>query len=105
MFTEAWGKCVNNGVATLDCVAVIFSNLLSTLFAFAGLTAFVMFFLGGFKFMNSGGDPKKLESARNNFIYALLGISVVAFSYVIIRIISIVTGVDCIMKFGFLVCQ
>ena len=90
-----------NNVATLSCIPAIFSNLLSALLAFAGLTALLMFIMGGYKFINSGGDPKKAESAKNNFTYGILGLAIVLFSFVVINVISQVTGVTCITKFGF----
>lgn len=108
MFSE-WGNCVQNfdnaeNVATLSCISVIFLNILSALLAFAGLTALTMFIMGGYKFMFSKGDAKRLEGARNNFIFGIIGLGIVLFSFVFIRTISIVTGIECIGiigKFGF----
>lgn len=88
-------------VATLSCIPAIFSNGVNALTAFAGLLAVLVFIFAGFKYMNSAGDPKKLESARNNLIYSLIGLAFVLFSFFIIHLISYVTGVDCIKNFGF----
>ena len=100
MFKD-WGECVKDGVATLDCLPAIFSNLLTALLLFVGTTALIIFIVGGFKLIHSGGDPKKLEGARNNFIYGILGLLIVLFSFAIMIIISHVTGVPCILNFGF----
>lgn len=100
MFKE-WGSCVKKGVATIDCIPVVFSNVVSALLMFVGIFALGIFIMGGFKFMNAAGDPKKLEGARNNLIYGILGIIIVLISFLIINIISYVTGVGCITKFGF----
>ncbi|MBI2613953.1 MAG: hypothetical protein HYW62_04215 [Candidatus Levybacteria bacterium] len=96
--------CVQNfdnakDVATLNCVPVIFLNIVSTLLLFAGLTALAMFILAGFKLMNSEGDAKKIEGARNNVIYGIIGLMIVLFSFLLINVISQVTGVECI-NFG-----
>jgi hypothetical protein len=116
MFKD-WGECVEripdangkiNEVATLNCIPIIFSNLLSALLAFAGLMAILMFVMGSFKFINSAGDPKKIESAKNNFVYGLLGLVIILFSFVIISIVSTVTGVKCVADFAhfsFTVCH
>jgi hypothetical protein len=109
LFKE-WGACLQDvgntkGVATISCIPIIFLNILSALMLFAGFTTLVMFIIGGFKFMNAAGDPKKIEGARNNFIAGIIGASIVLFSFAIIQIISTVTQVECITKFGFLVCQ
>jgi hypothetical protein len=99
---EETGKtCTVDGVATLDCLKVVFLNLVSALILFVGLTAVIMFIVGGYKLINSAGDPKRIESAKHNFTYGLLGLSVVAFAFLIISIISGVTGVTCITSFGF----
>jgi energy-coupling factor transporter transmembrane protein EcfT len=114
---EGWFKewascCVNSegksvdcsaskAAVTIDCFKIVFVNLVSALILFTGLIALVMFIVGGYKFMNSSGDPKKLESAKHNFTYGLLGLSVVLLSFLIIKIIATVTGVPCITTFGF----
>lgn len=88
-------------VATLSCIPAVFSNLLSALLLFSGLVALAIFIMGGFKFMNSAGDAKKLEGARNNFKDGVIGLAIVLSSFLLINIVSIVTGVKCITKFGF----
>jgi len=98
---NGWGGCESNGVATIGCIPAVFSNLLSGILAFAGITALIMFIMGGLKYITSAGDAKKLEGAKNNFVFGLIGLAVVLFSFVIINIISQVTGVTCITKFGF----
>ena len=90
-----------NEVATLSCIPAIFANLLSALLAFAGTAALVLFLLGSFKFMKAGGDPKKIESSRNTFSFAIMGFSIVLASFLLINIISAVTGVGCIKNGGF----
>lgn len=102
---KPWGdECVKDGVATIRCISVVFENLLSALLAFAGLAALLMFLMGSFKYINSAGDPKKTEGAKNNFTYGIIGAVIVFASFLIINIISTVTGVKCIVditKFGF----
>ena len=102
---RSWEACgadpTGAGAATLDCLIIVFWNVVSALTMFVGLVALIMFILGGYKLMNSAGDPKKLESAKHNFEYGLLGLAVVGFSFLIISIISSVTGVKCITIFGF----
>ncbi|MBI4089320.1 MAG: hypothetical protein HY424_01275 [Candidatus Levybacteria bacterium] len=88
-------------VATLSCIPAIFSNMVNALLTFTGLIALAIFIFGGFKFIHSGGDPKKLEGARNNLIYGILGLLIVLLSFGIINIIVAVTGVECIRNFGF----
>jgi uncharacterized membrane protein len=106
MFRD-WDKIVpgclqgNDKVATLDCIPAIFLNVVSALLAFVGFFALFLFIFAGWKYMNSGGDPKKLEGARNTLIYGILGLLVVLFSFFIIGLISTVTHTPCVVKFGF----
>ncbi|MBU1126884.1 hypothetical protein KKF11_00890 [Patescibacteria group bacterium] len=88
-------------VATLSCIPAIFLNILNALLMFAGLIALLMFIIGGFKIMNTAGDAKKIEEAKNVFTFAIIGLMIVLLSFVAIRVISIVTGVECITQFGF----
>jgi len=111
-FREWASCCVNSkgksvdcsasgATVTIDCFKIVFWNLVSALVLFVGLIALVMFIIGGYKFMNSSGDPKKLESAKHNFTYGLLGLSIVLLAFLIVNIIATVTGVPCITSFGF----
>jgi hypothetical protein len=95
MFKE-WGECVKGGVATLS-----FLNVVSALLVFSGLFALFIFIFGGYKYINAAGDPKKLEGARNNLIYGIIGLIIILLSFFIINVVSTVTGVECITKFGF----
>lgn len=96
-----WDKCIVNGtVATLSCIPVIFSNIINALFIFVGITSLVIIIISGYKFMNSAGDPKKLESARETLTYAIVGLLLVLFSLFIRNLISQITGVPCVKTFG-----
>lgn len=93
--------CVQGDTATIGCIPAIFSNLINALLMFVGLFALAIFIMGGFKLIHSGGDPKKLEGARHSFVFGIVGLLIVLLSFAIINIISYVTGVGCITKFGF----
>ncbi len=96
------GKIIGtNEVATINCIPAVFSNVLTGLLMFVGFFALFLFIFSGFKYMNAGGDPKKLEGARHTLIYGILGLLLVLFSFLIINITSIVTRVECIKSFGF----
>lgn len=92
---------VTGQVATLSCIPAVFFNLLTALLMFVGTFALFLFIISGYKYLFSGGDPKKLEGARHSLIYAILGLFIVLLSFFIINIISYVTGVECIKSFGF----
>ena len=98
-----WPKeCVQDGVATLQCIPAVFSNVVDWAFGLAGLTAVFFIIFAGFKFLTSGGDPKQVDGARKTLTYAIAGLIIVFISFAIIKLIGTVTGASCITKpFGF----
>jgi len=52
-----------------------------------GVASVFMIILGGFKFVTSGGDSGKIASARNNIIYAVVGIVEVAVAQIIVHFV------------------
>lgn len=101
----AWGKCVEQGVATLNCIGPLFQNVLGALLSFSGVVALFLIILSGIKFITSGGDAKQVEGARKTLTYAVIGLVVIFLSFFILNIISTITGVGCIKMFGFTNCQ
>jgi len=100
-----WGGCVDNGVATLRCVPIVFGNLINAALIFVGSVAAFFLVWGGIKFVTSGGDPKQVGEARQIITYALIGVILVLLSFAIIFFVSYATKVDCITKLDFTACQ
>jgi hypothetical protein len=98
---SACGASNDASPATLDCLRVVFTNLVHALILFAGLTVVIMFIFAGYNVINSSGDPKKIETAKNTFGFGLLGLSIIAFSFLIIKIVFYVTGAHCTNFFDF----
>jgi len=86
--------CVANGdVATIKGLECLFVNLLSILSTVAGLAFFIMFIVGGFKMIFSGGDPKTTASARSTITSAIIGLVVSIAAWLILNFVEIFTGV------------
>lgn len=104
-------SCLYNGgagvgkIVTLDCIPVLFMTFVFYALMFAGLVALFLIVFSGIRFITSGGDPKKIEGARNVVVWAIIGLVLVFFSFGIVRFVSTLTGVECISKIGFLVCD
>ena len=87
-------------VATIGSLETLFSNVVNVVIALAAVGLFLMFIVGGFSFLFSGGDQKKLEQARGTLTNAIIGIVVIVTAYLILRIIGAFTGTtDIITKF------
>lgn len=81
-------------VATIGHLEDLFSNIVQAAVALAGIALFVMLVVGGFNFLFSGGDQKKLEAAKGTVTNAIMGIVIIISAYLVLRIISVFTGVD-----------
>lgn len=96
MFKD-WTGCVENGVATLRCLPIVFQNLIAAALMFVGAIAVILIVYAGIKFITSGGDPKEVEGARKVMTYAIIGAVLVLLSFAIIYLIGYLTGSsDCI---------
>jgi uncharacterized membrane protein len=102
---QDWGKCVDaNGVATLTCIPIVFSNIINAALMFVGSVAVILIIWGGITFVRSGGDPKQTQHARQIITYAIIGLVLVLSSFFIIYLIAYLTGAKCIETFSFTSC-
>lgn len=66
-------------------------NIITFLVAFivivAVLAALFFIVLGAFQWITSGGDKTKVDAARNHIIAAIIGLVVIALSFVIINVV------------------
>jgi len=81
-----------DGVATIQGLEGLFSNVVSVILGFGGIVLFVLLIVGGFNYLTSGGDPKKIEGAKATLTYAIIGIVVLVLAFLIIRLIETLTG-------------
>lgn len=98
---KEWGECVKDNVPSLRCIPVVFGNVVSAALMFVGTVAVFLIVYAGIRFVTSGGDPKKVQAARQIITYALVGLVLVLSSFAIIYFISYTTGVKCITTIGF----
>lgn len=75
-----------------------FESLASTVLTFlttlAGIAFLLYFVLGALKWITSGGEPQKVESARNQMVSAGIGLVAVIAAYTIAGIASLILGID-----------
>lgn len=98
--------CVTpKGVATLSCLPALFVNIVNALLGLSGAVALFLVIYSGVKLITSGGEAKQVEGARKTLTYAIIGLVVVLTSFIVINLISTVTGLGCIKQFGFTNCK
>lgn len=107
MALENWADtqdCIKtiNGVevSTIKCLEPLFINIVTAATALSGVALFLMLIIGGYNFLFAGGDQKKLEKAKGTLTGAIVGLIIIAVSYLIIKVISIITGVSDIETFN-----
>ncbi len=94
---QPWGNCVENGVATLRCLPVVFHNVVNAFLIFVGVVALSLIIYSGIRLVTSGGDPKQVEAARKIMNYAIIGAITVLSSFAILYFIGFITkSSDCI---------
>lgn len=76
-------------VVTIKCLEPIFAKVITGLIELAGAVLFIMLVTGGFKFLLSGGDQKKLESAKGTITNAIIGLVVIAVAFLILKTIDV----------------
>ena len=81
-------------VATIGSLETLFSNFVNVVIAMTGVALFLMFIVGGFSFLFSSGDQKKLDQAKGTLTNAIIGLVVIVSAYLILRIIGVFTGVS-----------
>lgn len=97
--TQAWSdKCVGTGtssdVATIQGFECLFYNVLQVITALAGIAFFIMFISGGFNYLFSGNDDKKIAAAASTLTMAFVGLIGVIASYFILKLIQNFTGIS-----------
>lgn len=90
---------INLEIPTIQCLEVVFGNILSVAIGLSVLALFVMFLVGGFRYLTSGGDPKATTAAKQTLTYAILGMGLLAIAFLIFKLIEYYTGVP-VTKFS-----
>ena len=84
------------GVPTVNAGLNI-NTLIDLIFGFIwpiiGIVVVFFFIMAGFQFMTSGGDPAKVEVARQSVIWAIAGVVVLLLSFTIPFIVKNTLGV------------
>ena len=74
-------------------VPILVNRIVTQVLGLVGALFFVMFLWGGFQYMTAGGDAGKVKSARTTLLNAVIGIGLIALSYVIVGYILAVVWV------------
>jgi len=87
------------GIKLTD-VGELTARLVTIVFLLAGIFFFIQIVLGGLLWINAGGDPKSLDSARARITNAVIGLVIVVAAYAISRIVLAALGIDIFREGG-----
>lgn len=74
--------------------AITVATLWQTIIIVGGL-AFILYFLwGGLQWIMAGGDKNKIEEAKAKLTQGLIGLAILAASYVVVKFIEMAIGLD-----------
>ena len=65
----------------------IFHSIANALIFVVGAVSVIMVIIGGLKYVISMGHPKRVESARNTILYAIVGVVVALCSYAAVNFV------------------
>lgn len=98
-------ECFQDTIAKLGCLPFYLGNIINGLFALSGVAAIILIIISGIRLLASGGDADRVAKARRSLFYAIVGFVIVLFSFLILKVISFVTGAECINALGFNSCS
>ena len=67
----------------------LFNNILRLLIVGAGIFALLNFILAGYAFISAGGDPKKVEAAWAKIWQSIVGLFIIAVSFVLAALLGL----------------
>ncbi len=73
-------------------IGSIISFIVAFIIVLAFLAALMFIVIGAFQWITSGGDKQKVSDARNHIIAAVIGLIVIALSFVIINVVITALG-------------
>ena len=79
----------------------LFNFVAQTLFFISAIACFVYLIWGGINMITSSGETAKKEKARNQIVFALIGLLIVGAAFAIWRLILHIVGVDNSLSVGF----
>lgn len=98
-------ECFQDTIAKLGCLPYYLGNIINGMFALSAIAAVILIIISGIRLLVSGGDPGRVAAARRSLFYSIVGFVIVLFSFMILKVISFVTGAECINALGFNTCS
>ncbi|HEX8923404.1 MAG TPA: hypothetical protein VF828_01580, partial [Patescibacteria group bacterium] len=91
--TVTVGGKTYDDIPTIQGLECVFFNILQVIVYFAGLSFLIMFILGGYQYLLSSSDPKKVAAASSTLTMSIMGLIGIITSWLILKFIQSFTGI------------
>lgn len=98
-------ECFKDTIAKLGCLPYYLGNIINGFFALSAIATVVLIIISGIRFLSSGGDEATVYKARRSLTYSIIGFIIVLSSFFILKVVSFMTGAECINALGFNTCS
>jgi hypothetical protein len=82
------------GINPAAGIGTILSNALTIIFVAAALAVLFFLVIGAFKWIISGGDKEAVAGARKTIVAALVGLAILALSFLIVVVVGQILNID-----------
>ena len=82
------------GVSPTADVGKVLSQLIGIIFVVAIIIVLFMLVFGAFQWITSGGEKEGVDHARKRITAALIGLAILAFSFLFVRVVGSVLNIN-----------
>lgn len=75
-------------------ISIFLSNLIALIYMLAMFVLVFMLVWGAWDWITSGGEKEKLDGARKKLINAIIGITLFAVAFAVIKVLGVFTGFE-----------
>jgi Type IV secretion system pilin len=65
----------------------VLTKIVNIVSVVGGIVAVIFLIIAGIEFVSSGGDPQRIDTAKNTIIYVIVGIVVIAVAQIIVNFV------------------
>lgn len=87
--TVSGDKCLDGQGQSTDAVSLMIKSIINLLIYIAGIIAVIIIVVAGLRYVTSNGDSGATSKARNEIIYAVVGLVIAIMAYVLVNFILI----------------
>lgn len=88
---SAWaateGKIELENPVSANSVPELINTVIKAILGIVGAVALLYLVLGGFTWLTSQGNPEKVKKGRETLVWAIFGLAMIFFSYVILNFV------------------